>query len=135
MNTGRDEARKKIAEILPKIGLKVEKALTVGSVVIGRESLKEVPVDEGVLRSTFYTIKKGSGMATNIELGYSDPKAIYVHENLNAAHGETFNAFYKKQIAAGKTHRRKPGEKAKFLEDPIKQHIDQIQENVAKAFK
>lgn len=132
---GKDAAIKALQEIPKLIGQKVETALTRGVAVIVRESDLQVPVDKGNLRASRYILKTGSGMETKIEVGYADPKAVYVHEDLSKAHGEVFNAHHAKDIAAGRTHPRRPTEKAKFLEDPLKDNIDEIRREVMSAFK
>ncbi len=128
-----DKVKSNLKAALRKIENNVEKALTRGAVVITQESAKEVPIDKGVLNQSRYVTKEGSGFNTTVKVGYSDPKAIYVHEDLTKAHGEFFNATHARDIAAGREHPRRPGEKAKFLEDPVKNNLDKIQDEVRRA--
>lgn len=84
------------------------------------KSKQEVPVDEGNLKASGFVRAAGSGFAAKVEVGYTAGYALYVHENLDAAHGEEFNIKYAAEIAAGTENSRGPGQKAKFLEDPAK---------------
>jgi hypothetical protein len=61
-----------------------------------------------------------------VDVGYKDGKAVYVHENLMAAHGELFNQKYADKIAAGREHARRPQEQAKFLEGPSRKYKSEI---------
>jgi hypothetical protein len=86
------------------------------------KSREIVPTDTTKLYASGYTqqVPGTSGKDTAVDVGYSDPKAIWVHEDLQKAHGSVFNAKYAAEIAAGKTHRRRPQEQAQFLADPAK---------------
>lgn len=66
-----------------------------------RESQKIVPVEFGVLKNSAFTRAEGSGFGTVVRVGYEASYAIFVHENLEAAH--------------------KPGKQAKFLEHPLRE--------------
>lgn len=68
------------------------------------ESKLEVPVDEGILRGTGHVdpARVVNSFLVLVEMGYGGPSAPYAliqHENLDFQH--------------------KPGEKAKYLEDPF----------------
>lgn len=98
-----------------------EKGLKRGGLLIMVDSQKEVPVDKGILRESAFTRKSfGVGFSADIVVGYTAAYAPYVHENLDAAHGDEYNEKYAKEIAAGWMHNRGSGQKAKFLEDPAK---------------
>lgn len=74
---------------------------------IGPESQDECPVETGALRRSWEVddpVESTNGVF--ITFGYNTDYAIYVHENLEAHHAE--------------------GKKAKFLEDPLNRHIDDI---------
>ena len=103
--------------------------------LIQRESQKEVPVDQGVLKNSAFTRKAyGSGFNAVIIVGYTAYYAIFVHENLDAAHGEEYNQKHAEAISGSRErdtrgrftgvrknkrwHNRGAGQKAKFLEDP-----------------
>ena len=75
----------------------------------------------------------------SVIVGYSTAYALYVHENMQAAHGAAFNEKYAAEIAAmtklrkakkatGHTpyHRRKPDEQAKYLEQPAREQGKEI---------
>ena len=87
-----------------------------------RASMKIVPVDTGVLKGSAYTRKFYSGWQTDVVVGYTAAYAIYVHENLDAAHGREYNIKYAKQIAAKWKgfHKRGENQQAKFLELPCR---------------
>lgn len=76
------------------------------------ESKEIVPVDTGYLRASGYVDlpREGPG-GINVEMGYTAPYAIYVHENLNARHA--------------------PGKQAKFLEQPLMKAQEGMPERVA----
>jgi hypothetical protein len=90
-----------------------------------RESDKEVPIDTGELWRSRRVLRTGQGFKTVVTAGYGNPNspaqeyAVYVHEMFGIAHGEAYNVKYAARIAAGKDHMRRPGEKYKYLEDPV----------------
>lgn len=92
-----------------------------------RQSMKEVPVDKGPLRASAFTRATGSGKQIQVQVGYTAGYAIYVHENLDAAHGAAFNAKYRKEIKEGRMRSRGAKQKAKFLEDPFKDRSNRAQ--------
>ena len=66
-----------------------------------RESQKQVPVDTGLLKASGYvTTPRQTGDTIEVEVGYTTPYVVFVHERLDLRH-------------AGET-------KAKFLEDPMR---------------
>lgn len=132
---GKLEVTKKMRDILKVMGKRVETAVVRGGLIIDAESAKQVPIDTGALSQSRYFKKRGSGINTTVEVGYTDGKAIWVHEDLSKNHGEFFNAAYRKQISEGKTHARRPTEKAKFLEDPVRENLPRLRDEVAKALK
>lgn len=110
-----------------KIAHACEKGLIRGGVHLLRQSVKEVPVDTGILRSGAFAKKAfGSGFDTDVQVGYVAAYSIYVHENLDNLHGAAFNAAYAKEIAMGLEHTRGENQKAKFLEDPMKRERQNI---------
>jgi hypothetical protein len=92
--------------------------------LIQRESMELVPVEFGPLRLSAYTRKDGHGFATVIVVGYTALYAIFVHENLAAAHGFRFNMKYAAEIAAGTEKARGENQTAKFLEIPFRRFQD-----------
>lgn len=97
-----------------------------GAYLLG-ESLELVPVDTGVLRASGWVrVIDGSGFKTKVGVGYTASYAVYVHEDLEARHGEDYNAWHGEDIAAGRKKARGPKQQAKFLEQPLRQHRKQL---------
>jgi hypothetical protein len=100
-----------------------------------------VPVETGALFKSGKVTKKGSGWKTESIVSYSTPYAVYVHEDLDKAHGAAYNAknnfsekessswnifkrgrILKSATALAKDHPRRPQEQAKFLEQPAREN-------------
>lgn len=62
---------------------------------------------------------------------YTAPYSVYVHEDLEKAHGAAFNEKYEKLIGLGIERARGPNEQAKFLEKPIRDPL--VQRRAVKA--
>lgn len=117
------EKKQRLTEALVRCGL-----------LLQAESQKIVPVDYGFLKNSAFTRKEGSTDLPAIVVGYTSVYAIYVHENLEAAHGVVFNQKYAAELAhaaklrkqrKGGTkgpfrHDRGPDQQAKFLERPFR---------------
>lgn len=101
------------------------------------KSIDIVPIDTGNLRAGAFVRSDGAGAKIVVLVGYVADYAVYVHEDMNAAHGQAFNikhaaeiAAYKAQYKKGKgpyspySHKRKPEEQAKFLETPLRNEMD-----------
>ena len=71
-----------------------------------RESQKVVPVDTSNLKNSAFTRDQSRPNLLFVEVGYTAHYGIYVHEDLTMHH--------------------KPGKIAKFLEEPLKNNIQQI---------
>lgn len=106
---------------------KVERGLKKAALFLQRESMKLVPVQFGILRSTAFTRAEGHGAKTRVIVGYTSQYAVYVHENLDATHGKAFNSKHADKIASAHTSaqrrvwfRRGPNQVAKFLEIPAR---------------
>lgn len=94
------------------------------------ESQKIVPVDYGPLKASAFTRISGKNTAKpKVTVGYTAAYAVYVHENLDAAHGAAFNAKHAAELAYAKKHKIKHGpyrhargtnQTAKFLEIPFR---------------
>lgn len=101
-----------------------------------RLSMAIVPVDIGDLRSSAYIRHEGSGAQTVVIVGYTAEYAVYVHEIVEAAHGEAYNQKYAKQIAAKDKywykgewrvyHKRGKNQQAKFLEQPLRENRNEL---------
>lgn len=116
------------------------------------ESLEMVPVHQGILRASGDVRVEGTGFNTVVHAGYTDEKAVMIHEILppTVTHGAEFNAKHagkilrirkarKKAGLKGKDKywfNRKPKESAKFLERPFRDnrdlYIKHIKEELAK---
>jgi len=127
----------------PLGGAGCERGMKISGLMVLRKSQKEVPVEFGPLKASGFTRNEGTGKGFNaiIAIGYTAAYSIFVHENMDNLHGEAFNAAYAKEIAnpLSKVHSRGPGQKSKFLEDPVKRSIAQIvsiiTEETKKGFK
>lgn len=85
--------------------------------LIKKRSDHIVPIEFGDLTFSSFIEKEPNGYV----IGYSDPKAIWVHEDLNKAHGEVYNKKYADDIRRGVKFKRRPQEQAKFLEQPFRE--------------
>lgn len=103
----------------------LDRGLVKAGLFLQAKSVKEVPVEFGPLKASAFTRKTGKGLNAKVTVGYTAAYAIYVHENLDAAHGRAFNAKYAEEIQAGQKKSRGPNQKAKFLEDPYKDRGNQ----------
>lgn len=107
-----------------------------GGLFLERESQKMVPAQFGDLKGTsFCRNVGGSGFKVDIIIGYSAETgyAIYVHENLEAAHGVAFNIKHAEEIASASTSAQKrvwfergETQQAKFLEKPAREKRREI---------
>lgn len=75
-----------------------------------------VPIDKQDLIASGHVRKTGRGYGTKVDVVYDAPHATYVHERTDLRHGEVYNKHYAEDIAAGRTHARRPQEQAKYLE-------------------
>lgn len=75
-----------------------ERGITKVGLFIQRESQLIVPVDTANLKNSAFTRKEGSGFDTVIIVGYTAEYAIYVHEDLEAAHAEGKTAKYLERV-------------------------------------
>lgn len=112
----------------------IEKGMLQAAVVLLGESQKLVPVQTGQLKASG-TIKASK---EGVQVVYSDPKAIYVHERLDLAHGKVFNVKHAEKIAnAPPNHpiwfKRGENEQAKFLTRASRRNRDKMRAVVMKA--
>ncbi len=123
--SGIDEIIRNLKRIDAQIARGVARGLKRGGLLLQRESQKIVPVDKGSLKASAFTRNVGgSGFKTDIVVGYTAGYAVYVHEDLEKAHGTAFNEKYAEQIADPKNkqfHSRGSNQQAKFLEQPARQ--------------
>ena len=110
-----------------KDGRTMNRVLRGAGLILQRLSQKQVPVDQGILKNSAGTRAFGSGFRTEVKVFYTAAYAIFVHENLDALHGEAYNEEYAVEIARDKAkppgkrrfNNKGPGQKAKFLSDPM----------------
>lgn len=79
----------------------LERNLMRAGLYVQRESMKIVPIDENVLRSSARTRSIGSVLRPDVVVSYRTDYAVYVHEDMKAKH--------------------KKGKTAKFLERVIRE--------------
>jgi len=115
------------------LGKDIARGLKMGGLHLQAKSQEIVPVQLGDLHAAAFTRNAGgSGFDTDIIVGYGSEVgyAVYVHENLDAAHGKAFNVKYAAAIAAaagtprgtaeGGMINRGEKQQAKFLETPAR---------------
>ena len=135
---GVDEILKNLRKSRLLVAAGFERGLKRAGLFLQRESQLLVPVDTGNLKGSAFTRSFYKGTATEVYVGYTAEYAVYVHENLEAAHGAEYNRKYANKIgpdrdsSTGKylsrQERRKKkfsarGERqqAKFLEQPARE--------------
>ena len=108
---------------------KAGRGLKLAGMFLQRESQKIVPVQLGNLKNSAFTRSMGTGLRTDVTVGYTAEYATYVHEDLDKAHGTAFNvkhadeirsATKKQRTAAGGLFNRGEEQQAKFLETPAR---------------
>ena len=142
---GMQEVLKNLRESKTLMGRGAERGLKKAGLFLLRESQKIVPVLTGNLRGSGFIRISGSGMKTDVIVGYTALYAAYVHEDLSKAHGEQFNVKYADLIATRATRgkrRRKMGfmhdvqadpyfkrgerQQAKFIETPARENREKM---------
>ena len=109
----------------------VQVGMTEAGFLLQRKSMEIVPKQLVNLSGSSYSRNIGGrGFRVDIVVGYTSPYAVYVHEDLEAAHGEAFNIKHAREIAAasgtprgtaeGGMFKRGKNEQAKFLEKPAR---------------
>jgi len=118
---------------------KLERAVKEAANALKDMSLEFVPTQTGALAASAkvvtHTRPSGEAVATVL---YTAPYAIYVHEDLDKAHGKEFNEKYKDQIASASGNdpywfNRREQEQAKFLEMPAKVRRAELRAIIRKA--
>lgn len=159
---GVSEVLKNLRESKTLIGKGADRGLRRAGLFLLRESQKIVPVQTGNLRGSGFIRAFGSGMRTDVIVGYTALYAAYVHEDLEKAHGAAFNVKYAEQIATrplrkkrriaqrkkGQTDReylhsvesdpyfrRGERQQAKFIETPARQNRDKMLAMIASEMK
>lgn len=133
---GLDGVMRKLLKAKGVTGNAVAYGLIRGGQFLQGLSMDIVPVQTGNLKASAFTRASGKGIHTDVIVGYTAAYSVYVHENLDALHGEMFNIAYadvisKHQAAGTGTVRsgwflRGKNQQAKFLEQPARQHRKEI---------
>ena len=124
----------KLKAAKPKMGVAVGRGLKRAGTHLQGVSQKIVPVEQGPLKGSAFTRNVGgTGWDTDIVVGYTASYAVFVHEDLEAAHGATFNQKHAKEIANATTKAQKkvffnrgPNQRAKFLEEPARTTVPEM---------
>lgn len=111
------------------------KGMLEGASVIFEESQRLIPVEHGPLKASGKVIVLAVGEKAKIEISYSEPYAMAVHEVKEYAHGQDYNVKYADDIAAGRKTAREPQEVYKFLEKAIRRKRKAALEAAAKNMK
>jgi len=69
-----------LGKVPASVGVRVEAGLKSAGLLLQKESQKLAPVEFGNLKASAYTVAKGSGLNTVVEVGYRAAYAAYVHE-------------------------------------------------------
>ena len=120
------------------LGPGVARGLKIAGLHLQRESQKIAPVQLGNLKNSAFTRASGSGLKTDVIVGYTAAYAAYVHEDPDKAHGEDFNVKHAAEIvhakannlkaatAEGGMFKRGPNQQYKFLEKPAREHRTEL---------
>lgn len=104
----------------------VERGLKRAGLLLLRYAQKIVPVEFGLLKASGFVRVEGYGLASRVNVGFTASYAIFVHENLDAAHGAAYNAKYADDIKAGRKKARGVNQQAKFVERPAREHRPEL---------
>lgn len=145
-----DRLLKKLQAALARTAKRVDKAMKKAMDMLLVASLELCPIDpdtpDGMHIYDSGHVKKrpdqgesAYGVSYGIIPGRSTPRSRHeadpsiVHENMNNRHGQIFNSFYQRDIAAGRKKERRPQEQANFLRQPEEQLRDEMREIVKEA--
>lgn len=101
-----------------------------GALLIFRDAQAIVPVDQGNLKASGQVRTEETDSTVEASIVYTAEYAIYVHENLDAAHGAEFNRKHSAEIKSGAEHARGPKQQAKFLEVPFRKNKANVRKMV-----
>lgn len=120
------------------LGNGVARGLKKAGLFLQRESQGQVPVHLGPLKASAFTRAFGKGFKTDVVVGYTAKYAVFVHEDLEAAHGKEFNVKHADKIANAHTPAQKKmwfnrgeNQQAKFLERPAREKAGEIIQIIA----
>ena len=129
---GVNEVISNLLKTRTKIGVPVERGLKKAGLFLLREADKIIPVQTGKLRASKFIVSFGTGIHSEVILGYRAEYAALVHEipNPPIAHGKAFNLKHASEIAAAKgtfmgtaeggMFNRRENEQFKYLEKPAR---------------
>ncbi len=121
--TGIAEVARKMKGTLPEIRRILDPRFGRAAKHLLRTSMKIVPVDLDILRTSAFHRRLSTQRKIHWVVGYTSDYAVYVHEDLEKAHGEIYNQKYAAEIADPNNkrfHSRGPNQQAKFLETPMR---------------
>ncbi len=128
---------RKMTAAKAKTGDDVARGLKKAGLFLQGKSEDVVPVQLGTLKnSAFCRNVGGSGVKTDITVGYTAGYAAVVHEDLEKAHGKDFNVKHAVEIKAAKgtaksgMFKRGENQQAKFLESPAREFRKEILKRV-----
>lgn len=141
--TGVEQVVRNLLRSKGKIGNGVERGLKKAGLFLLAESKKIVPVQTGVLKASTFIVSFGSGLHTDVILGYKANYAALVHEltpepppSGPPRHGKEFNIYHAAEIVAAKgtwrgtaeggMFKRGENQQAKFLEKPARENRLQL---------
>ncbi len=147
----------RLAKQKQDLAKRCETGLKAAGLELLRDSMALVPIDTGTLRAsapqtTRLVPPTGGGFDSKMIVGYGTAYAVYVHEDLDALHGQAYNDAYiiqsqttvrsgknkgqtrtrrkwsQRAVAmgyhrGGKPHIRGPHQQAKFLERPFRENL------------
>ena len=121
---GNMAARKAQVEAGAAAGLKL------AGLLLQRDSQSHVPVEYGPLKASAYTRATGTGFATEVDVGYTASYAIYVHEKVAMKlKGKP------RPSGKGRFWDPAPQAQAKFLEEPLRRLLPQMNQIIFQSAK
>ena len=90
--TGQDAIARAVAEQLASLPGAVQIALLVEGAAIAADAAQRCPVDTGTLKGSVYVIPAGTG----VQVGFSAPYAVEVHERTDISHDDGEPKFLEK---------------------------------------
>jgi len=121
--SGLDMVQSQLNDVISNLMTNLAPALANEADKILDKSLQEVPIDTGALQlSNYINLPAISGKSVSVEFGYGGP---HVQENPKTR--ETTDE-YAVIIHEDMTMNHPNGGKSKYLEDPVKESVDEITE-------
>jgi hypothetical protein len=130
---GRRELEIKLQRVSEKQAKAAQAAMLTAGYRLMKYSQELVPIETGNLSNSGFVTSVVSSGRTIVLVGYSADYAPYVHERLDTAHGAKYNLKHATAIALGRKTIKRPKEQAKFLEDPLRNHQNELVDIIAQA--